>query len=118
MVNRSRETTIQPGARDGSPSSNTSPLTLSLEKTESWEDPRQLRQRSDKNCTRPDIVVSPEAPAISPPVGGVPPDGGSRAWLVVVGGFFSMFVSLGWTNCTFPGQAEGRKEHKNWGFFF
>lgn len=28
------------------------------------------------------------------------PDGGLRAWLVVFGAFFGLFVSFGWTNCT------------------
>lgn len=30
-----------------------------------------------------------------------PPDGGTAAWLTVVGGFCSMFVSFGWTNCEY-----------------
>src|SRR5690349_11742338 len=28
------------------------------------------------------------------------PDGGLKAWSVVVGAFFGLFVSFGWTNCT------------------
>ena len=28
------------------------------------------------------------------------PDGGLQAWLVVLGAFFGLFVSFGWTNCT------------------
>jgi hypothetical protein len=27
------------------------------------------------------------------------PDGGLNAWLVVLGAFFGLFVSFGWTNC-------------------
>lgn len=27
------------------------------------------------------------------------PDGGQDAWLVVLGAFFGLFVSFGWTNC-------------------
>lgn len=27
------------------------------------------------------------------------PDGGLKAWLVVLGAFFGLFVSFGWTNC-------------------
>jgi hypothetical protein len=30
------------------------------------------------------------------------PDGGLRAWLVVVGAFFGLFTSFGWTNCEQP----------------
>ncbi|PYI11581.1 MFS general substrate transporter [Aspergillus sclerotiicarbonarius CBS 121057] len=33
-----------------------------------------------------------------PPIDG-PPDSGFAAWMTVVGGFCSMFVSFGWTNC-------------------
>lgn len=29
------------------------------------------------------------------------PDGGLQAWLVVLGAFFGLFVSFGWTNCMF-----------------
>lgn len=28
------------------------------------------------------------------------PDGGLQAWLVVLGAFFGLFISFGWTNCT------------------
>ena len=31
-----------------------------------------------------------------------PPDSGLTAWMTVVGGFCSMFVSFGWTNCECP----------------
>lgn len=27
------------------------------------------------------------------------PDGGLKAWLAVLGAFFGLFVSFGWTNC-------------------
>lgn len=27
------------------------------------------------------------------------PDGGLQAWLVVLGAFFGLFISFGWTNC-------------------
>jgi hypothetical protein len=27
------------------------------------------------------------------------PDGGLHAWLVVLGAFFGLFTSFGWTNC-------------------
>lgn len=29
------------------------------------------------------------------------PDGGLQAWLVVLGAFFGLFISFGWTNCMF-----------------
>ena len=31
----------------------------------------------------------------------LPPDGGVKAWLVVTGGFCSLFVSFGWINCSY-----------------
>ena len=41
-----------------------------------------------------------------PPAGGPPafnpadfPDGGSKAWLVVAGGWCCLFISFGWINC-------------------
>ncbi|KND92113.1 putative transporter MCH4 [Tolypocladium ophioglossoides CBS 100239] len=33
------------------------------------------------------------------------PDGGLQAWLVVVGAFFGLFISFGWTNCVGVFQA-------------
>lgn len=38
---------------------------------------------------------APATPAIGPP-----PDGGTQAWLVVLGAFCGLFVSFGWINCT------------------
>lgn len=35
-------------------------------------------------------------PTLSPP-----PDGGSDAWLVVMGGFCTVFASFGWINCAY-----------------
>ena len=34
-----------------------------------------------------------------PPGPGPPPDGGIKAWTVVLGGFCGLFVSFGWINC-------------------
>lgn len=39
-------------------------------------------------------------PAPATPVIGPPPDGGTQAWLVVLGAFSGLFVSFGWINCT------------------
>lgn len=33
------------------------------------------------------------------------PDGGLRAWLVVLGAFFGLLISFGWTNCVGVFQA-------------
>ena len=40
-----------------------------------------------------------EAPAPAAPDFGPPPDGGWEAWLVVAGGFCTIFASFGWINC-------------------
>jgi len=32
---------------------------------------------------------------------GPPPDGGREAWMVVLGGFCTVFSSFGWINCEF-----------------
>lgn len=48
------------------------------------------------------LEVSPNA---APPVESNPwhpsqfPDGGAKAWLVVLGGFCCLFCSFGWVNC-------------------
>ncbi|KAF2762425.1 monocarboxylate permease-like protein [Pseudovirgaria hyperparasitica] len=39
------------------------------------------------------------APTLSAPSNGDFPDGGLQAWLVVVGGFCTIFASFGWINC-------------------
>lgn len=36
-----------------------------------------------------------------PPQSSPAPDGGFQAWMVVVGSFFSLFVSFGWVNCAY-----------------
>lgn len=40
-----------------------------------------------------------DAAAAGPPAPGPPPDGGSEAWMVVLGAFCGLFVSFGWINC-------------------
>jgi hypothetical protein len=35
-----------------------------------------------------------------------PPEGGSKAWLCLIGASFAMFVSFGWVNCIALFQAE------------
>ncbi|PYH91535.1 MFS general substrate transporter [Aspergillus ellipticus CBS 707.79] len=51
----------------------------------------ELGDASEKSST---IVQSQVTPTSDEP-----PDGGYKAWMTVVGGFCSMFVSFGWTNC-------------------
>ena len=41
---------------------------------------------------------------------GPPPDGGREAWLVVVGGFCTVFASFGWINCTYEFKAVKQPE--------
>jgi hypothetical protein len=42
------------------------------------------------------LASDPKADIFSP---GPPPDGGLAAWLVVLGGFCTVFASFGWINC-------------------
>jgi MFS family permease len=47
-------------------------------------------------------TTEPSEKADGPPVPlgpGPPPDGGIKAWMVVLGGFCGLFVSFGWINC-------------------
>lgn len=46
----------------------------------------------------PDLEKSPQA-ELDPNDLGPPPDGGFEAWLVVAGGFCTVFASFGWINC-------------------
>ncbi len=43
----------------------------------------------------------PEAPAPSPWDPRSNPDGGTKAWLCVLGGFCTLFCSFGWINCEY-----------------
>jgi hypothetical protein len=56
-----------------------------------------------RSATEKEVSVDPEraqdVPTASPVVS-MPPDGGLQAWLVVAGGFCSLFVSFGWINCS------------------
>ena len=45
------------------------------------------------------IPPNPEE-KLAEPSPGPPPDGGLEAWLVVMGGFCTVFASFGWINCT------------------
>ena len=51
-----------------------------------------------------DFAAAPAAPA--PPAMTPPPDGGTHAWLTVLGAFCSLFVSFGLINCEFDDQFE------------
>lgn len=46
---------------------------------------------------KPDQEAAAPPPAAPGP--GAFPDGGLRAWLVVLGGFCTIFASFGWINC-------------------
>ncbi|KAJ6437389.1 reverse transcriptase [Purpureocillium lavendulum] len=56
---------------------------------------------SDQDQQPPRHADEEKAPTPDPkPAGlGPPPDGGLQAWLVVVGGFCTVFASFGWINC-------------------
>lgn len=41
------------------------------------------------------------------------PDGGLRAWLVVLGAFFGLLISFGWTNCMNQSKSPGEREKIN-----
>jgi hypothetical protein len=48
------------------------------------------------------VELDPEKTTIQTPAGPNPsdfPDGGLEAWLVVAGGFCTVFASFGWINC-------------------
>jgi hypothetical protein len=51
----------------------------------------------------PDLSDIEKSPATDPQTkavsSGSPPDGGVAAWLVVLGGFCTVFASFGWINC-------------------
>jgi len=56
-------------------------------------------ESSSNNEVSPESVVSSAVQAIAEPDPNNPPDGGLEAWLVVAGGFFTIFCSFGWINC-------------------
>jgi hypothetical protein len=57
----------------------------------------------DEPQSRPDLPVEKNSAQDNKPTSdfGPPPDGGLEAWSVVAGGFFAVFASFGWINCTF-----------------
>jgi hypothetical protein len=57
--------------------------------------PTQIEPESEK--TELPTVPTVEAAVVS--TYGPPPDGGFQAWLVVLGGFCTVFASFGWINC-------------------
>jgi len=56
-------------------------------------------ESNSNNGASSESVVSPEIQAITNLDPNNPPDGGLEAWLVVAGGFFTIFCSFGWINC-------------------
>lgn len=65
------------------------------------EEPIVLKEEEDANYQ----------PAAAVPVGLPPPNGGLRAWLVVVGAWCTSFCSFGWINSMFPYAFDKRKDN-------
>lgn len=65
------------------------------------EEPIVLKEEEDANYQ----------PAAAAPVGSPPPNGGTRAWLVVVGAWCTSFCSFGWINSMFPHAFNERKDN-------
>ena len=71
------------------------------------EEGKDAASRSSLDSTTvqqpPAVVTDPEKTTPTPaPAGPDPndfPDGGLQAWLVVLGGFCTVFASFGWINC-------------------
>ncbi|GLA14127.1 hypothetical protein AnigIFM62618_011548 [Aspergillus niger] len=55
--------------------------------------------RYSRKMSRENVTDEREPPDIERNEPAKFPDGGLRAWLVVVGAFFGLFTSFGWTNC-------------------
>lgn len=92
------------GTPGSMPSSDQSSL-ASHEPIEKDEPDQELDKKDidpDTDLQKRDLEAAPNAPETSqPPVTdfGPPPDGGLEAWLVVAGGFCTVFASFGWINC-------------------
>jgi hypothetical protein len=56
---------------------------------------------SETSNTSPDDIENSTTPPAQPDTtsSSPPPDGGLEAWLVVAGGFCTVFASFGWINC-------------------
>jgi len=63
---------------------------------ERGSDKREPGFSSGTNSPR---VAAPKVGTRTEPDPNNPPDGGLEAWLVVAGGFFTIFCSFGWINC-------------------
>jgi hypothetical protein len=70
-----------------------------IEKGTRTADPVESEERdvNGEPLSEKSEAVTP-APA-GPPGPGPPPDGGSEAWMSVLGAFCGLFVSFGWINC-------------------
>ena len=67
-----------------------------------------INDDADKSTPSDDIEPAPEETP-KPSDFGPPPDGGLQAWLVVAGGFCTVFASFGWINC--ENHVRGASEH-------
>jgi hypothetical protein len=63
----------------------------------------------DDDLTNKDPEKAASNTSLAAPVPNLPPDGGTQAWLVVLGGFCVVFASFGWINCTYYPQKSVRK---------
>jgi hypothetical protein len=78
--------------------SNSSTPTMSMHEN---NDTEKGLAPSEKDVQSPSEKSVAAGPVPATPVIGPPPDGGTQAWLVVLGAFCGLFVSFGWINCKF-----------------
>lgn len=77
-------------------------MTENMEKTEQANDSSETLHSNLGSLPDPEAAKKEAVAAPSGPDPASFPDGGLQAWLVVLGGFCTIFASFGWINCTFP----------------